>query len=116
MFPYSLTLSKKFQSGELNFSRIKPVIKKNNSEKKGSYWKQKTVTERKHDFASRHNLHEKELSTENEQQLKLYREKYIESMIGDIHACFPEDMLSVLGSFSIFSVENFPSSSDSEEV
>ena len=36
-------------------------------------------------------------------------------MIGDIHACFPEDMLSVLGSFSIFSVENFPSGSDSEK-
>ena len=28
---------------------------------------------------------------------------------------YQEDMLSVLGSFSIFSVENFPSGSDSEE-
>ena len=48
--------------------------------------------------------------------MKLYTGKYAESIIGNIHACFPEDMLSVLGSFSIFNVENFPSSSDSEEV
>ena len=36
-------------------------------------------------------------------------------LIGNFHACFPEDMPSVLGSFSIFNVVNFPSSSDSEE-
>ena len=48
--------------------------------------------------------------------MKLYTGKYAESIIGNIHACFSEDMLSVLGSFSIFNVENFPSSSDSEEV
>ena len=47
--------------------------------------------------------------------MKLYKEKYAKSIIGNVHACFPEDMLSVLGSFSIFNVENFPSSSDSEE-
>ena len=47
--------------------------------------------------------------------MKLYTEKYAESMIGNIYAYFPEDMLSVLGSFSIFSVENLPSSSDNEE-
>ena len=47
--------------------------------------------------------------------MKLYTEKYAESIIGKIHTCFPEDMLSALGSFSIFNVENFPSSSDSEE-
>ena len=28
MLPYLLTLSKTFQSGELNFSRIKPAIEK----------------------------------------------------------------------------------------
>ena len=28
MLPYSLTLSKKFQSGALNFPRLKPVIEK----------------------------------------------------------------------------------------
>ena len=46
--------------------------------------------------------------------MKQYTEKYAESIIGNIHACFPEELLSVLGSFSIFNVENFPSSSDSE--
>ena len=52
---------------------------------------------------------------ENEQQVKLYTEKYAESIIGNIHTCFEEDVLSVLETFSIFNVENFPSSSDSEE-
>ena len=45
----------------------------------------------------------------------VYTEKYAESIIGKIHARSPEDMLSVLGSFLIFNVENFPCSSDSEE-
>ena len=47
--------------------------------------------------------------------MKLYTEKYAESIIGNIHAHFPEDMLSGLRSFSIFNIENFPSSSDTEE-
>ena len=47
--------------------------------------------------------------------MKLYTEKYAESIIGNIHAHFLHDMLSVLGQFSIFNVENFPFSSDNEE-
>ena len=48
--------------------------------------------------------------------MKLYKEKYAKLIIGNIHARFPVDILSVLGSFSIFNVENIPSSSDSEEI
>ena len=112
---YLSTLSKTFQSGELNFSRIKPAIEKTTHRIKDVAEKQKPLTELKQDLATHHVLCEKELSAENEQQVKLYTEKYAESIIGNIHECFPEDMLSVLGSFSIFNVENFPSSSDSEE-
>ena len=119
MLPYLSTLSKTFQSGELNFSRIKPAIEKSTHRIKDLAEKEKPLTELKQDLASRHILCEKELLAENEQQVKLYTEKYGESIIGNIHTCFPEDILSVLGSFSmlgsIFNVENFPSSSDSEE-
>ena len=115
MLPCLSTLSKTFQSGELNFSRIKPAIEKTTHRIIDLVEKLKPCTELKQDLASCHILCEEELLAENEQQVKLYTEKYAESMIGNIYACFPEDMLSVLGSFSIFSVENLPSSSDNEE-
>ena len=112
---YLSTLSKTFQSGELNFSRIKPAIEKTTHRIKDLAEKQKPFTELKQDLVTHHVFCEKELSAENEKQVKLYTEKYAESVIGNIHECFPEDMLSVLGSFFIFNVENFPSISDSEE-
>ena len=97
MLPYLSTLSKTFQSGELNFSRIKPAIEKTTHRIKDLAEKQKLLTELKQELA---------------QQVKIYTEKYAESKT---IACFPEDMLSVLGSFSIFNIENFASTSDSEE-
>ena len=36
MLPYLSTLSETFQSGELKFSRVKPAVKKNNSQNKES--------------------------------------------------------------------------------
>ena len=115
MLPYLSTLSKSFQSGELNFSRIKPAIEKTTHRIKDFPEKRKPPTELKQDLIYHLILCEKEFSAENEQQMKLYKEKYAESIIGKIHALFPEDMLSVLGSFSIFNVENFHCSSDKEE-
>ena len=114
LLPYLSILRKTFQSGELNFSRIKPAIEKTIHRIKDLAEKQKPLPELKQDLASRHILCEKKLLAENEQQVKLHTEKHAESI--NVNACFPEDMLSVLGSFSIFSVENFPSSSDSEEL
>ena len=114
MLPYLSTLSKTFQSGKLNFSRTKPATEKTTHRIKDLAEKQKPLTELNQDLASRHILCEKELSAENEQQVKLCTEKYAESIIGNVHAHFPEDMLSVLGTLSIFNVENFPSTSDSE--
>ena len=86
-------MSETFQSGELNFSRIKPAIEKTTQKIKDLAEKQKCLTELKQDLASHHIHYEKELSAENEQQVKLYTEKYAESIIGNIHAHFPEDML-----------------------
>ena len=36
MLPYLSTLSETFHSGELKFSRVKPAVKKNNSQNKES--------------------------------------------------------------------------------
>ena len=47
MLPYLLTLSKTFQSGELNFSRIKPAIEKTTHRIKDLPEKQKPLTELK---------------------------------------------------------------------
>ena len=115
MLPYLSTLSKSFQSGELNFSRIKPAIEKTTHRIKDFPEKRKPPTELKQDLIYHLILCEKEFSAENEQQVRLYKEKYAESIIGKIHPLFPEDMLSVLGSFFIFNVENFHCSSDKEE-
>ena len=115
MLPYLLTLSKMFSCGELSFSEIKPAIKKRIHRIKYPPAKQKPISELKQDPITNHILCEKELPAENEQQVKLYKEKYAELIIGNIHAHFPEDMLSMLGSFSIFNVEDFHSSSNTEE-
>ena len=98
-----LALSKTFQSRELNFFRIKPAIEKITHRIKNLAKKKKSLTELKQDLASCHILCEKELSAESEQQVKPYTEKNAESIIGNIHARFPEDMLSVFG--IIFHIE-----------
>ena len=77
--------------------------------------KNKLLAELKLDLAPRHVLCEKELSAGNVQQKKLFARKYAESIISNTHACFQENMLPVLGLFSIFNVENIPSSSHSQE-
>ena len=66
MWPYLSTLSKTFQSGEWNFSQIKPAIEKTTHRIKDHTEKQKPLTEIKQDLASCHILCEKELATENE--------------------------------------------------
>ena len=88
ILPYLSKMSKTFQSGELNFSRIKPAIEKTTHRVKNLAKKQKPLTELKQDLASPHILCDKELSAENEQQVKLYTEKYAESIIGNIHVHF----------------------------
>ena len=97
MLAYLSTLSKTFQSGELNFSRIKLAIEKTTHRIKDLTEKQKSLTELKQDLASCHILCEKELSAENEKQVKLCTEKYAEPILGNIYKHFPEDMLSVFG-------------------
>ena len=84
-FPYLSTLSKTFQSGELNFSRIKPAIEKTTHWIKDLPEKQKPLTELKKDLIYHLILCEKELLTENEQQVKLYTEKYTESILSKDH-------------------------------
>ena len=74
MLPYLSTLSKTFQSGDLNFSRIKPAIGKPTHRIKNLAEKQKPLTELKQELA---------------QQVKIYTEKYAESITGNIYACFP---------------------------
>ena len=68
MLPYLSTLSKTFQSGELNVSRIKLAIEKTTHRIKDLAEKQKPLTELKQDRASCHIRCEKELSAENEKQ------------------------------------------------
>ena len=93
MLPYLSTLSKIFSCGELSFSKIKPAIEKSIHKIKYPPEKQNAVSELKQDPITNHILCEKELSAENEQQGKLYTEKYAELITGNIHAHFPEDML-----------------------
>ena len=115
MLPYLSTLSKTFQSRESNFPRIKPATKKATRRIMDLAEKQKSLTELKQDLASCHILCEQEVSAENEQQVKLHTQKHAELILGNIHTRFPRNKLSVFGSFSIFNVETFLPSSDSEE-
>ena len=66
--------------------------------------KQKSLTKLKQDLASCHILCEQELSAENKQQVKLHTQKHAELIIGNIHARFPGNKLSVLGSFFPYSM------------
>ena len=110
MLQYLSTLSEIFQSGGLKFSRIKPAIEKTTHRIKNLAEKQKLLIELKQDITLRHILRLKALLARNEQQVRLYQEKYAESVIDNIHACFTKDMLSTLRSFS------FSSSSDSKNL
>ena len=77
----------------MNFSRIKQAIEKTIHRIKDLAEKQKPLTELKQNLISHIILCEKELSAENEQQVKLYTEKYAEPIIGNTNVHLPDDML-----------------------
>ena len=108
MLPNLSALSKVFQTGSLNFSRIIPSLKKCKS-KLQEVEREGTVIENlKNDLKGRLRSLNIELTEREEMRLKTFPKKYVDSICKNIDERFPESTCKVLESFSIFDIDLLP--------
>ena len=108
MLPSLSALSKTFQKGSLNFSRITPSINRckakiSEIESKGIIWE-----ELEKDLAGRLKPLNVSMTDSQEKRVKSLPGKYVKSMCENIDARFPANSCEVLNAFSIFDVELLP--------
>lgn len=111
MLPILSTLSKTFQIGSLNFSRIKPSISRtkvkiNDVERDG-----RVLRQLKTELSGRFSALEIELTEFQEMRIKSFVTKYASSICKNIDNRFPKETCDALDAFSIFDLELLPPSS-----
>ena len=95
MLPSLTALSKTFQSGAINFSRIVPNVLKTKTKLQQLFGNGKTVNLLKDD-------------EEQEGIIPDIAERYVKTMIWNISERFPSDDLEVLEAFSISDLKKVP--------
>ena len=108
MLPSISALSKTFQKGSLNFSRITPSINRCKSklteiEKNGIIWE-----ELQKDLAGRLKPLNITMTDSQEKRVKSLPGKYMKSMCENIDARFPAHSCEVLNAFSVFDIDLLP--------
>ena len=107
MLPSLSALSKAFQKGSLNFSRITPAINRCKAKIREIESKEVIWKELEKDLAGR--LKPLNISmTESQERVKSLAGKYVKSMCENIDARFPANSCEVLNAFSIFDLELLP--------
>ena len=114
MLPNLSALSKTFQAGSLNFSRIIPSINKCKTKIKDVAARGKVLTEVKKDLNGRLKSLDLALTATQEQRIKDMVQKYSNSICKSIDARFPANSCETLNSFSMFDIDLLPSQSSQE--
>ena len=109
MLPNLSALSRTFQTGSLNFSRIIPSIEKTKAKLKDVAFKDIVTNELAKDLDDRIKLCNLSLTEGNAGKIRQRVKKYVDSICNNIDERFPSDSLQILDSFSIFNVEQMPS-------
>ena len=110
MLAHLTTLSKTFQTGKLNFSRINHAIERGLFNIKEVDDKQTPSKSFKKDLSSRLSLCEKDISITEEMEINRKSNWYAESLVENIAQRFPHASATVLNKFEIFNLELFPTS------
>ena len=111
MVPNLSALSKTFQTGSLNFSRIIPSINKCKAKIQKVEKDDRVLNDLKVDLDGRLKPLNIELKEFQETRIQQFVQKYTTSICANIDARFPANSCKVLEAFSIFDVYLFPSSS-----
>lgn len=116
VLPHLSALSKTFQTGSINFSRIKPGISKVHANLQKILKDDAIVTSLKEDISESGRLHlcDATLSERDENHIRANVQKYITSLTENISNRFPASSTEVLNSFCVFNVELLPTETDSE--
>ena len=112
MLPHLTALSKTFQKGELNFSRITPNIEKTKFQINQVSQQNEPVARLKEDLQNHLSVCE---ITINDEKVKSITKQYSDSIIKNSEKRFPKKTLNVLDAFSILNAEQFPADLQSQE-
>ena len=113
MLPHLSVLSKTFQTGSLNFSRIVPSIEKTkytiqDLAEKGTHLEQLRL-----DINGRLAACDISLSEEDEKLIETFGTRYAQAISKNIEERFPKEALDILDAFSVFNAELVPSDTNS---
>ena len=95
MLPSLTALSKTFQSGAINFSRIVPNVLKTKTKIQQLFDKVKTVNLLKDDLQTRLRSCHLQINEEQERIITDIAERYVKAMIWNINERFSSDVLEV---------------------
>ena len=109
--PNLSTLSKLFQTGGLNFSRIIPCLEKAKSKIMSVANENQAFKELEEDLAERLRLCDIELTDFMKQSIKRDIRRYAVSISENIDARFPNNAQRILDAFSIFNFDTLPTNS-----
>ena len=106
MLPSLTALTKKFQTGAMNFSRITPNIEKSKSKLQQIFDEQKPLMLFKTDLKNRLQKCDLKVDKQAEETIHSMTERYTKAMLWIIDGRFPHNILSILDAFSIFNLDN----------
>lgn len=107
VLPHLSALSKTFQTGAINFSRVIPGINKLKSNISHVGKDDSVISELKKDLVGR--LKDCDLTmSSTEREIRNNIDKYITAIITNVDSRFPTSSVDVLDAFSIFNVEELP--------
>lgn len=106
--PHLSALSKTFQTGAINFSRIILGIGKLQSNMSKIGKDDAVMSELKKDLVGRQQGSDLAISSTEEEQIRSNIGKYITAIITYVDSRFPTSSVDVLDAFSIFNAEQLP--------
>ena len=115
MLPSLTALSKRFQTGAVNFSRIAPNVDKTTTKRQQLFNEDKAMELLKEDIKKRLEPCNLVINQKAEEKINSITERYVKAMIWNIDERFPCNVLNILDAFSIFNLENVPTNQSSSE-
>ena len=113
MLRHLSVLSKTFQTGSLNFSRIVPSIEKTKYKIQDLAKKRTHLEQLRLDINERLATCDISLSEEDEKLIETFGTRYAQAISKNIDERFPKEALDILDAFSVFNAELVPSDTNS---
>ena len=115
MLPSLTALSKTFQTGAINFSRIIPILNKSIAKLQQLLTEHKLLNLLKDDVGKHLMSCNLIIDVDAEEKVHSMTERYTNAMIWNINERFPSDVMNILEAFSIFNLESIPTDQSSRE-